>query len=212
MTTTDSRRQPGGAGDRGSAPRRRADAERNIAAILDAALVCFSEQTDVSMTSIARAAGVGRVTLYTHFPSREVLLQAVLDHAIAQADAVLDAAEPDRGPAADALGRLLRSSWQILGRHRRLFEVAQRELDPARLRRHHDPAMARVEALLARGRNEGAFRVDLPLNWMVTTVYSLLHAAAEDVNAGRLPQHSAADVLQATLLSALQATDDPEDG
>jgi hypothetical protein len=50
-------------------------------------------------------------------------------------------------------------SWQVLGRHLRLFEVAQRELGPARLREHHDPAINRVERLLARGREEAVFRM-----------------------------------------------------
>jgi AcrR family transcriptional regulator len=197
--TTETKRGAGGQ----SAPRRRADAERSITAILNAALDCFTEQPQASMAAIARAAGVGRVTLYAHFPSREVLLEAVLDHAITESEAVIEAAAPDEGPAADALGRLLRSSWHVLDRHRRLFEIAQRELGPARLREHHNQAMTRVENLLVRGQREGAFRTDLPLNWLVTTVYSLLHAAAEDVNTGRLDQAEAADVLEATLLPAL---------
>ncbi|MEU8108235.1 TetR/AcrR family transcriptional regulator [Nonomuraea muscovyensis] len=204
MKSADTNRRHTGAGQqRDVVPRRRADAERNVAAIVAAALVCFTEDPQVSMAAIARAAGVGRVTLYAHFPSRDVLLEAVLDHAIALADPVLNAAMPGDGPAADALRRLLRSAWQVLDRHRRLFEAAQHELDATRMRKHHDQAMAHVEGLLRRGRDEGAFRDDLPLGWMVTTVYSLLHAAAIDVNSGRLPQDAAADVLEATLLPAL---------
>ncbi|WP_101790282.1 TetR/AcrR family transcriptional regulator [Nonomuraea indica] len=205
MKPTETRHRPAGAGrSPGAAPRRRADAERSITAIVEAAQDCLAEQPQVSMAAIARAAGVGRVTLYAHFPSREVLFEAVIDHAIAKAEPVLDAAAPGDGPAADALCRLLRSSWQVLDRHRRLFEVAQHELGAVRMRERHDQAMARVEQLLHRGRAEGAFRDDLPLAWMVTTVYSLLHAAAADVNAGRLPQDSAAETLIATLLPALR--------
>lgn len=204
MATTDTRRQPGGAEEH-SAPRRRSDAERNITAIIEAALDCFTEQPHPSMATIARAAGVGRVTLYAHFPSREVLLEAVLDHAITQSGAVIDAAAPDDGPAADAFVRVLRSSWQVLDRHRRLFEIAQRELGPVRLRRHHDPAMSHVQQLIARGQDEGIFRTDLPMSWLVTTVYSLLHAAAEDVNKGHLQPTAAAEVLEATLMPALRA-------
>lgn len=204
MGTTDTRQQPGGAEEQ-TAPRRRADAERNINAILHAALGCFAEQPQASMAVIARAAGVGRVTLYAHFPSREVLLEAVLDHAITQAGAVIDDAAPDDGPALDALGRVLRSSWHVLDQHRQLFELAQRELGPVRLRQHHDAAMTRVEQLLVRGQHEGTIRTDLPTSWLVTTVYSLLHAAAEDVNTGRLQPEAAAAVLEATLFPALRA-------
>lgn len=183
--------------------RRRADAERNIAAILDAALVLFTEEPQSSMAAIARAAGVGRVTLYAHFPSREVLLEAVLDRTIAEAGEVIKKAAPEEGPAIEALRRLLRTSWHALDQHRKLFDLAQRELGPVRLRQRHREVVDHVEGLLARGREEGVIRTDLPLNWLVTTVYSLLHAAAEDVNTGQLEAEDAAGVLEATLLAAL---------
>ncbi|RAS65843.1 TetR family transcriptional regulator [Lentzea atacamensis] len=185
--------------------RRRADAERNIAAILDAALVCFTEEPQASMAAIARAAGVGRVTLYAHFPSREVLLAAVLDRTIAQAGEVIRAAAPSEGPATTALRRLLRSSWHVLDQHRQLFDLAQRELGSPNLRERHRQVVDHVEDLLVRGQQEGVFRTDLPITWLVTTVYSLLHAAAEDVNTGQLRADEAAEVLEATLLQALES-------
>jgi hypothetical protein len=46
--------------------------------------------------------------------------------------------------------------------------------------------MARVERLIARGQDEGDLRTDLPRPWLVATFYSLMHAAAEEVDAGRL--------------------------
>jgi TetR/AcrR family transcriptional repressor of mexCD-oprJ operon len=54
----------------------------------------------------------------------------------------------------------------------------------------------------SRGQVEGSVRSDLPRSWLVTTFYSLMHAAAEEVDSGRLPQAAAADALQATLLAA----------
>ncbi|WP_112263113.1 TetR/AcrR family transcriptional regulator [Lentzea terrae] len=185
--------------------RRRADAERNIAAILDAALVLFTEDPQASMAAIARAAGVGRVTLYAHFASREVLLEAVLNRTIAEAGEVIKTAAPEEGSPVEALRRLLRTSWQVLDKHRKLFDLAQRELGPVRLRQRHREVVDHVEGLLARGQREGVIRADLPMNWLVTTVYSLLHAAAEDVNTGQLQAEDAADVLEATLLPALKS-------
>lgn len=189
----------------GGAERRRADAQRSITAILDAALACFVEDPDVSMTTIARAAGVGRVTLYAHFPSREALLDAVLERAVAQADAALaqKSSDLDSVPARDALAELLGSSWEILDRHRRLMVAATRHLGPVRLRERHTRVLARVESLIARGQDEGAFRTDVPRDWLVTVTYSLLHAAAEEVNAQRLLPSQVAAVLKSTLLAAL---------
>jgi len=183
--------------------RRRADAERNIAAILDAGLASFSRSADTSVAEVARTAGVGRVTLYGHFPSRQALTDAVLAHAITKANAALDAVAIDHGPAAEALARLIGSSWRIIDQHRGLLAAAQAHLPPARVRHHHDQAMARVERLIARGQDQGAFRTDLPRSWLVATFYSLMHGAAEEVGAGRLDPAGAAGVLVATILAAL---------
>jgi TetR/AcrR family transcriptional repressor of mexCD-oprJ operon len=197
------RQAPDSDAPRPGATKRRADAERSIAAILDAGLVCFSRNADASVAEVARAAGVGRVTLYGHFPSREALMDAVLAHAIRQANTVLDAEAIDHGPASDALSRLIRSSWRVVDHHRSLLAAAQRDLPPARIRRHHDQAMARVERLIARGQDEGDFRTDLPRPWLVATFYSLMHGAAEEVDAGRLDPAQAPGVLAATILAAL---------
>jgi TetR/AcrR family transcriptional regulator, mexCD-oprJ operon repressor len=190
---------------RPAATRRRADAERNIAAILEAGLVCFSRNPDASVAEVAQAAGVGRVTLYGHFPSRHELMDAVFAHALARANTVLDAEAIDHGAAADAMSRLIRSSWPILAQHRGLLAAAQRDLPLARIRRHHDQVMARVERLIARGQDEGDFRTDLPRPWLVATFYSLMHAAAEEADAGRLDPAQAGGALATTILAALAA-------
>ncbi|MQA83842.1 MAG: TetR family transcriptional regulator [Streptosporangiales bacterium] len=185
-------------------PRRRADAERNIAAILDASRELFGKGVNPSMNEIARAAGVGRVTLYGHFPSREVLLKAVVERAIAETNEALDVLGLDAEAADEALAQIIKTSWPILDRYRRLRLVALAELGPERLRRHHDRVLQRMERLIARGRDDRVFRTDLPRDWLVATLYAVLHAAADEVDTGRLPAAKASDVLTATVLSLLR--------
>jgi AcrR family transcriptional regulator len=56
----------------------RADAQRNIDALLAAAKEEFAEQgVDVNVRAIAARAGVGTATLYRHFPLRSDLIEAV---------------------------------------------------------------------------------------------------------------------------------------
>jgi AcrR family transcriptional regulator len=55
----------------------RADARRNRDALLAAAVQAFSaEGPDVTLESVAAAAGVGIGTLYRHFPNRDALVEA----------------------------------------------------------------------------------------------------------------------------------------
>ncbi len=185
-------------------PRRRADAERNIEAILATAGEKFGRGATPAMGEIATAAGVRRATLYAHFPSREHLLDAVLDRAMADTDDALSALDLDADPPDVALERLVRTSWPVLDRHRRLRTVALAELGPERLHGHHDRARHHVERLLRRGREAGVFRTDLPADWLIASVYAIMHAAADEANAGRVPPGQAPDLVAATVLSLLR--------
>ena len=183
----------------------RADAQRNVGAILDAARECLSVDPTASMQEVARAAGVGRVTLYSHFGSRAELLDAVFTRVMADADRAL--ADVDlTGDERDALARLVRSSWRLVEQSRLLLFAAQLELPADRIREYHDRPLGRVEALIKRGRRSGAFRTDLPVSWMASVFYSVIHGAAEEINAGRLTAERAPKVIIATLLPAFAPT------
>jgi AcrR family transcriptional regulator len=74
-----------------TAPRRlRADAQRNVGSLLEAAKAVFAASgVDAPAKEIADAAGVGVGTLYRHFPQRSDLVKAVFQHEV---DACADAA------------------------------------------------------------------------------------------------------------------------
>ncbi|WP_238006375.1 TetR/AcrR family transcriptional regulator [Dactylosporangium sp. AC04546] len=191
-----------------SPARRRADAQRNIEAILDAALVCLTADRHASVADIAQQAGVGRMTLYGHFRTRADLLEAVFARLLAHCEEVLGGVDLDGDPGA-ALRRLVGSSWQLVHQFHAVRQAAELELPEERIRAHHDQPMRRVEDLISRGRDSGAFRRDLPTSWLITVVYSILHAAADDCAAGRLDTDQAPHVITATLLSVLAAPADP---
>jgi AcrR family transcriptional regulator len=201
----DHERPPDGHGVGRGGTRVRADAQRSIAAILDATLDCLDRNPDVNMSTIARAAGVGRTTLYTHFPSRDELIDAAVTHAVSRADAAIKAEPLDHLPAHEALARLIRSSWRSIGGYGGLLTAVARHLDRDHFHHQHlETALARIDALIARGQDEGVFRTDLPRDWLVTTFHTLLHTAVHEVEAGRLDAETAPDVVAATLTGALR--------
>ncbi len=71
-------------------------------------------QPEASVEDIARAAGVTRQTVYAHFPSREALLNAVVERATAEVTAAFEAAGLDEAPPAVALTQLLDAGWRWL--------------------------------------------------------------------------------------------------
>lgn len=186
----------------GQAPRaQRADARRNVEAIIEAAVACLANDPDASVASVASAAGVGRITLYGHFKTRAELVDAALVRTLERADEVL-AATDTTGDPAEALARLVAASWQIVHQFRNILLAAHRELPAERIRGVHDRIMRRVQSLIERGQRGGEFRTDLPKHWLITTTVSLMHAAAEDASAGRVKADQAPGLVTATLLAA----------
>ncbi|MFC5063547.1 TetR/AcrR family transcriptional regulator [Actinomycetospora atypica] len=113
------------------APRRqRADARRNVDALLDAATAVFGESgVDAPVREIATRAGVGVGTVYRHYPKRSDLVAAVFRH---QVDACAEAAPvlaAEYGPA-EALGRWLGRFVDFLATKRGLA-AALHSGDPA---------------------------------------------------------------------------------
>ncbi len=196
--------QAAAAAESPAGPPRRADAKRNVAAILAAAVTCLSENPDTSMAEIAAAAGVGRMTLYGHFKTRPDLLDAVLAQVVAEAHEALDNVDVAGDPRA-AVARLTAATWLIVDRLRHVMEAAQRELPAERIRQAHGLVLGRVQSLIERGQAEGEFRADLPLPWLVSLTMNVMHAAAAEVLAGRLAADQAPSVVAGTLLAAFTA-------
>jgi AcrR family transcriptional regulator len=86
----------------------RADAARNRALLLDAAsrLLAHCGAANLTMESVAAAAGVGKGTVFRRFKDRTGLLIALLDHREALLQADFLAGPPPVGPGAPAAERL----------------------------------------------------------------------------------------------------------
>ena len=185
--------------------KRRADARRNVGAILDAAIETLTERPEASMEEIARTAGVARQTVYAHFPSRDALLRAVQERTLTEAVAAIDAAEIDAGPAAAALERLVGAGWQTLERYPVLMDL-RTEMTAEEELALHRPILERLERLVRRGQRRGEFNRAAPANWLLTSFLALSHAAAEEVKAQRLTAEEALVLLRQSVLGIFGAT------
>lgn len=138
----------------------RADAQRNLDALLSAAAECFAEQgVDASVDEIARRAGVGHGTVFRRFPTKDALLAAVLASHMAELAAAAEAAcdEPDAGAAFD---HFVRGMAEAYARNRSLVEAVKRcEMTP-----EVDALVAAVGRLLLHAQEAGAVRTDVDAN------------------------------------------------
>ena len=186
--------------------RRRSDARRSIDAILNAARTVLGERPDASMGDIAAAAGVTRQTVYAHFPSRDVLIVALIEAARAEGLAAIDAAGVDTARPADALGQFLDISWQLLRRYPLLFDPALNRIPRLDGSDPHLAVTAQLEKLIRRGQHAGDFDRAPSASWVAAAILALGHTAAEQVDAGRLTTSKAAAMLLDSTLRLCGAT------
>ena len=159
-----------------SRPAQRTDAVRNRQLILDATRALVSHAgPGVSMEVIAAAAGVAVGTLYRHFPTKEALLQAVVEEKIAVLVSELTAAQA-RVAAGGSAWAELATMFLLLG-HRQAEDravkaaVAQTQRTAGRsLEEDEQHALSLVEELVAAAHAEGTLRRDVDaadLGWLL---------------------------------------------
>lgn len=126
----------------------RIDTERHRGALLEAASAVFSRQgVHVPLEAVVAESGLGRATLYRHFPDRAALLLALFDRDIRRLDKVADHVPPERvfvamltelglaareAPVLADAWRLLAADYpEMLERQRRVVERFAKPLSDA---------------------------------------------------------------------------------
>src|SRR6201989_1773174 len=184
----------------GYEPRRRADARRSRAKLLEAAPAAFAEYgADAPLEDIARRAGVGIGTLYRHFPTRTDLQAAVFRSQViavcGEGDALLQKASPEHA-FVGWLRALACSLVTKRGLSHALIEpiVLESELISSCWVRMRQT----TERLLANAQEAGVIRTDVD----ATDVMRLVHGVT--VSTEKAPDRS--DMLLSVMLDGLRAT------
>lgn len=159
----------------------RADAARNRAVLVEAARSAFASGGDeVSLESIARAAGVGIGTLYRNFPTREDLVAAVyaseLDAVTAAGEELLAAGRADEG-----LRAWLERYAAFVTTKRGMAESLRPGAlaDAARAARTRERVNGVVAAFLEAGSRSGALRGDLAADDVSTALVGVFLATRD---------------------------------
>jgi AcrR family transcriptional regulator len=102
----------------------RADAARNRELIIAAAAAVFAERgLDAATAAIAHHAGVGEATLFRRFPTKDDLIDAIIETRMEEVAALADAAAKYPDPGA-ALERFMQDLVKQFSRDKGFFEAA----------------------------------------------------------------------------------------
>jgi AcrR family transcriptional regulator len=150
---------------------KRADARRNYDKLIEAARAAFTEKgTDASLEDIARRAQVGIGTLYRHFPTRQVLLEATY---LEEVEALCASATEFSGlePWDALVGWLNRFADYASTKKALAGELlATIGMESDLFKMCHEAIFSAGEPLLARAQATGAVRSDVTFNDVVRLV------------------------------------------
>ncbi|RDI32373.1 TetR family transcriptional regulator [Rhodococcus sp. AG1013] len=165
-------------------PQQRPQARANRARILEAAITAFAADPDSSMDEVARAAGVVRRTVYSHFPNRDALIEGLVAEASAAIAVSLVTGPPLPERPDLALAVLALRTWPIGDRFRVLLSFARRELGEDRIHDLLDPLRATTVGNVERGQRDGVFSSYLPADLLVAMDEGMTLTLLERANQG----------------------------
>jgi AcrR family transcriptional regulator len=157
----------------------RADAQRNLERVLDAAAELFAERgCDVSVDEIARQAGVGNATVFRRFSTKDDLIAAVVSKQIRDLTTFLGEAL-ERPDAGEAFRAFVWHAGELHARDRALYEGFSRCVDISNVADAKAELNALVEQLITRAQEGGALRQDISADDVSQLVGSAIRGAVD---------------------------------
>jgi AcrR family transcriptional regulator len=144
------------------APHLRADAQRNLERILEAARAVFAEEgLEASVADVAQRAGVGTATIFRRFPTKDDLVAAMLEQELESVVARARAGAEANDPAA-ALAEFLSAAVETFVEDRCFCEASGGDLfERPRMQELVGELIAAMDQLLRHAKAAGAIRRDI---------------------------------------------------
>jgi AcrR family transcriptional regulator len=188
--------------DRGR--RVRADAERSVRNILEAAERILSVEPTATMEQIAAAAGVARTTIHRHFANRDALLTDMARAAWRQIQEAIEQARPATAPPLVALHQAtanilrIKSGWS--------FALGHHPADEATTQIQNE-VFAACDTVFKNARHAGIIGPDTDLAWTRQVYLALINETAHGASGnGMDPDALAARIIDTLLYGTAHRT------
>ncbi|MFJ9412067.1 TetR/AcrR family transcriptional regulator [Streptomyces sp. NPDC101393] len=175
----------------------RADAARNLDAVLQTGARLLASDPGTSIAAIAAAAGVDRRTVYRRFDTREALLTAIHAAKLDACEQALAQARPAEAPVAVALHRYAEGIITVARRWPVDLQQVRDDAVAARFRQ----LIEQLDAFMARAVREGVLRPGLPDRWARSLLTHLTHLASHEMP--ELTPAQGADMVARSLINGL---------
>ncbi len=170
--------------------------------IITQAIACIVRNANSSMDEIAKAAGIGRATLFRHFKSRaELLVEIKLSAGNQLEGGVSPVFQSDlsaREKLVKIVTRLIPLGASLNVSAYFIHPVKQ---DDPRVMASYQRCMEQTRQLCLDLKAEGDLHPDLPVTWLVASMDSLIFAAWEKVESGDIAPKQAPWLVLNTFLA-----------
>ncbi|MEV5600935.1 helix-turn-helix domain-containing protein [Streptomyces sp. NPDC052299] len=150
----------------------RADAERSVRLILEAAERLLSKDPGASMEQIAAEAGVSRTTIHRRFAHRQALIDALALSAARQLAQAVDDGRPGTAPPLVALHRITANVLEVKGAW--TFALSLPATPGTEAAALHEAMTEHCLTVLARAREDHLIAPSADLPWLQRVYYALL--------------------------------------
>lgn len=179
----------------------RSDAAANVERVRAAALDLLGGGADPSMAEVAARAGVSRQTVYSHFPTRQALYDALVDGLI---EATARTMGTDLPPDPEAgLAAWLERAWGLVDAYPALLNpalFAHRSASASDVMEEHEPLVGGLRRVLEEASARGVLVAGASPDWLVAAVIALGHAAGQEVAARRMTADEAGEAFRSGAL------------
>ncbi|MEM7406456.1 MAG: TetR/AcrR family transcriptional regulator [Pseudomonadota bacterium] len=180
-----------------------ARARRSRDSLLDAGLTMLARNPAASMTDVANLAGVGRATLYRHFPSRTALVRELARECLRRTDA-------DLAPVADAglrgrraLEAVIQLIMPLARQFHFLLSLWSYAEDDEDIRAIYDRQLTQLVTLVEEAKAEGSIDAAVPAAWVVSSLDAQVAAAWWMVGNGLFTDSEAAEAVIRSLFDGI---------
>lgn len=176
----------------------RADAARNLEAVLTTGARMLAADPTASIASIATEAGVDRRTVYRRFASREELLATIYESRLEAVEQAISDARLKEAPVGVALHRYVEN---IIAVNRKWPVDLTRMLTDDAVRERRNASVREFDAFVQRAVDEGVLRAELPEGWASALLPQLMHLVVRQMP--DLSDGQSADLVVDTLMKGL---------
>lgn len=173
-------------------------------AIKEAGINVLLSNPDASMSEIAKAAGVGRATLYRHYKTRNMLMQTLARKCLEETDTLLKPLESQNIKGKLALETSIDLLMPMANRFRFLMNLwLVTASDPAAIQ-IYKRQLRGLGKLVTQAQNDGEISSELSNVWVVSLFDSLLNSAWQLIEQGKITPRDAAVAFKKSFFTGVQ--------